>query len=113
MLGIDDPLDAFSVHGACGFWGCIASGLTRFYVRDAGTKVLIGCCIGPFIILAWVTVCCCVMFFCISKAGLLRVSAEHEERGMDEVFHGGLGYNINGSRMPSRSQSRGETMDVR
>lgn len=29
MLGIDDPLDAFSVHGACGFWGCIASGLTR------------------------------------------------------------------------------------
>jgi len=28
-LKIDDPLDAFSVHGICGFWGCIASGLTR------------------------------------------------------------------------------------
>jgi len=28
-LKIDDPLDAFSVHGMCGFWGVIASGLVR------------------------------------------------------------------------------------
>jgi len=28
-LKIDDPLDAFSVHGINGFWGVVASGLVR------------------------------------------------------------------------------------
>merc|ERR1711904_665615 len=29
-LQIDDPVDAFSVHGACGMWGCIAAALFDF-----------------------------------------------------------------------------------
>lgn len=31
----DDPLDAVSVHGVCGFWGAVASGLVRVFVQGA------------------------------------------------------------------------------
>merc|ERR1719313_1191682 len=34
-LKIDDPVDAFSVHGACGIWGCLAAALFDF---GAGTE---------------------------------------------------------------------------
>merc|ERR1719163_962391 len=29
-LKIDDPVDAFSVHGSCGIWGCIAAAVFDF-----------------------------------------------------------------------------------
>jgi len=61
-LQVDDPLDAFSVHGACGLWGCIVSGLTRYFVRSAELKILTGCLLGPLIIIAWVSLCCLIMF---------------------------------------------------
>jgi Amt family ammonium transporter len=45
-LKIDDPLEAFQVHGACGFWGCIATALFKkeegiFYGGENAGKLLL------------------------------------------------------------------------
>jgi len=45
-LHIDDPLDAFSVHGANGLVGVMVSGLVR-----GDWQIFIGCCIGALFII--------------------------------------------------------------
>lgn len=90
----DDPLDAVAIHGVCGFWGCVASGLTRVYVQGNDLSVLSGCVFGALVIILWTLACSTLIFFPLWLSGLLRVSKEIEERGMDEVYHGGLGYYI-------------------
>jgi Amt family ammonium transporter len=105
MLKVDDPLDAFSVHGANGLWGVIASVLTRVFVGKAEMKVLSGCLIGAGVIIGWTIVTSVLIFMPLSCLRLLRVSPDIETKGLDEVFHGGLGYYIGTSRINSRAQS--------
>merc|ERR1711998_371617 len=90
LLKVDDPLDAFAVHGACGFWGVLGVGLFAAgdYAYASGPGLFYGsgnCIATAFICLmaeiAWVSGMSFLMFFPLKKIGILRVSAEIEAAG--------------------------------
>ncbi len=102
---IDDPLDAFAVHGACGFWGVLAAGMfatdTYGYASAAGKGGLFygggfdstaAALALLFAEIAWVGTMATLLFVPLKMAGILRVSAEVEAAGMDVSKHGGPAY---------------------
>ena len=116
--GIDDAVDAFAVHGACGAWGVIAVGLFAdqkllgSYMGAAsvadqknygallggGGKLLGNQILGIVIITLWVGTTIGGLFFALKTAGMLRASAEEEAAGLDESKHGGSAYNMEPSK---------------
>jgi len=113
-LKIDDPLDAFAVHGACGFWGVLAVGVfghpefvgfgwdgengdvagDEYAGFLYGGSTLFGAQLVALIIeIAWVASLSTAMFFALKMSGILRVSEEVEMAGMDVSKHGGSAYN--------------------
>jgi Amt family ammonium transporter len=108
-LKIDDPLDAFAVHGACGFWGVLAVGVfghpefVSFGWGDAGDEyagflyggstLFAAQLVALIIEIAWVASLSTAMFFTLKMSGILRVSEEVEMAGMDVSKHGGSAYN--------------------
>lgn len=101
-LKVDDPLDAFAVHGACGCWGLIATGI---FCTDANVEYAAypnaGTCtacatgeqfgvqvIGAVVIFIWVAVMSGALFMAIKMTVGIRVSEQIEEDGMDVSEHG-------------------------
>ena len=102
-LKIDDPVGAFPVHGLCGLWGCLACAFFEFTdeageqywgTSDAGgdygnlAAQLTGC--AAYAIWGFATMF--VLFSILKAVGLLRVSPEDEERGLDISEHGMAAY---------------------
>ena len=102
--GIDDPVGAFSVHGLCGFWGLIATGLfaTTSPVNGAadsagllyggGAGLLVDQLIGGVAIAAFVLVTTGALFATLKAIGALRVEEDVEQAGLDVSEHGSPGY---------------------
>jgi Amt family ammonium transporter len=101
-LGVDDPVGAFSVHGVCGFWGLVATGLfattagtngsTEGLLAGGGAGLLGDQIVGGLAIVLFVGLTSLALFFVLKTLGILRVSPEDEAMGLDLAEHGVPGY---------------------
>ncbi|QDT46242.1 Ammonium transporter NrgA [Symmachiella dynata] len=85
-LKIDDPVGAFPVHGLCGIWGGVATGIFG-NSADFVTQV-----IGSTVIPAWAFLTMLPLFLGLKAIGMLRVDADEEVAGLDMVEHGMAAY---------------------
>jgi Amt family ammonium transporter len=108
-LQIDDPIDAFAVHGACGLWGALSIGIfgtdkNAAFAGYAGSSngghpfgdgEQFGVqFIGALAIIAWTVVTGSITFLGIKYTIGLRVRASVEEDGLDVYEHGAEAYSI-------------------
>ncbi|KNA24160.1 hypothetical protein SOVF_018590 [Spinacia oleracea] len=111
-LHFDDPLEAAQLHGGCGAWGLIFTGLfakEEFIIQayDSGKGdasrshgLLLGGGWGLFgsqvleliVIVGWVSVTMGPLFYVLHKLKLLRISIDDEVAGLDISSHGGYAY---------------------
>ncbi len=105
---IDDPLCASPMHGVCGAWGCIVTGLLAtphytnqaylnghfgaFYPGSSG-KLLAAQIVGVLVIACWTMFWAVALFSVLKMFNKLRISPEEEQAGLDVSKHGGSAYN--------------------
>jgi len=108
-LKIDDPVDASSVHGACGIWGVLATALFDWgkgfdqyngwsgfncMTDDNGdcqtgiwASALGAQCVLILAVIGWAGTLSGVTFFVLKMTGQLRIDEVTEESGMDSKMH--------------------------
>ena len=79
-LKIDDPVGAWPVHGLCGIWGGIATGIF-------GGHPIIAQVIGSLVIPIWAFFTMFLLFYALKSLDLLRVSEKEEIIGLDISEH--------------------------
>ncbi len=102
-LGYDDSLDAFGIHGLCGIWGALATGL---FASPSVTEGAAGLFYGNpgQVWTQFVSIIATIAFSAIATlivvsvtrvvTGGLRVEREDELRGLDNSLHGERAFEI-------------------
>merc|ERR1712070_490032 len=103
---IDDPLDAFAIHGACGAWGtmaaaffdwgkgfdhvhawsgwdCMRDEVTGACLEGVGGQLIAANLVEVISICAWVSILSCLIFFPLRLLGMLKASDDDQDSGMD------------------------------
>ena len=102
-MGYDDSLDVFGVHGMCGVWGALATGIFADpAINAAGTGLLFGnpkqlliqaiSIVGTVVYTAIATLA--VVYATKLITGGLRVDEENEIMGLDNALHGERAFEI-------------------
>ncbi|MFP4193517.1 MAG: ammonium transporter [Desulfosalsimonas sp.] len=104
-LGYDDSLDAFGVHGICGMWGALATGIFANPSISEGSAGLLYGNPGQ-VVIQLVSIVATVAFTAAATfvvvlavklaAGGLRVENESEITGLDSSVHGERAFEITG-----------------
>jgi Amt family ammonium transporter len=89
-LKIDDPVGAFPVHGLCGVWGGIATGIFGEYADGYGN--MLAQITGSLVIPIWAFVTMFILFKILKALNVLRVDEAEELRGLDIGEHGEEAY---------------------
>jgi Amt family ammonium transporter len=102
-LGYDDSLDAFGVHGMCGLWGALATGLfANPAINEAGRGLFYG---NPKQLwIQMISIAATAAFTAVGTlivtyitkilTGGLRVNEENEIAGLDSSIHGERAFEI-------------------
>jgi ammonium transporter, Amt family len=102
-FGYDDTLDVFGVHGVCGFWGMIFTGLfAQKLLNSAGFDGLLYGNAGQLLIqlkaslitIAWCAAGTFATCFAVDKICGMRVSQNEEVMGLDLTQHHERAYTI-------------------
>ena len=107
-LKIDDPVGAISVHGVCGAFGTLATGLFAldgglFY--GGGTDFLVKQILGVVVVATYVAITMTIIFKVLDKLFGLRVKESEEIKGLDMEEHGLLSSYADFMQTPLEAQT--------
>lgn len=87
---VDDPVGAWPVHGLCGLWGGLATGIFGSLPEgiDSTNAFIAVQAIGAAALCCWAFATMFLVFWTCKRLGILRVSAAEEQVGLDIAEHG-------------------------